>query len=73
MDWQIAGVFYCGMPVLAKDLKKLSQELTHKTSTRFEFHKEYFWDKTTMIKISGSYFCNYSNDPEEIYTHVTPW
>ncbi|XP_034700136.1 respiratory burst oxidase homolog protein E isoform X1 [Vitis riparia] len=36
------GVFYCGMPVLAKDLKKLSQELTHKTSTRFEFHKEYF-------------------------------
>nr|GME16654.1 respiratory burst oxidase homolog protein E-like isoform X1 [Ipomoea batatas] len=36
------GVFYCGMPVLAKELKKLSQELTYKTSTRFEFHKEYF-------------------------------
>ncbi|KAK2985266.1 hypothetical protein RJ640_009174 [Escallonia rubra] len=36
------GVFYCGMPVLAKELKKLSHELTHKTSTRFEFHKEYF-------------------------------
>ncbi|OMO86369.1 hypothetical protein COLO4_21217 [Corchorus olitorius] len=36
------GVFYCGMPVLAKELKKLSWELSHKTSTRFEFHKEYF-------------------------------
>ncbi|KAK3001923.1 hypothetical protein RJ639_021162 [Escallonia herrerae] len=36
------GVFYCGMPVLAKELKKLSHELTHKTSTRFEFHKEHF-------------------------------
>ncbi|EYU28303.1 hypothetical protein ABFS82_12G131400 [Erythranthe guttata] len=36
------GVFYCGMPILAKELKKLSQELTYKTSTRFEFHKEYF-------------------------------
>ncbi|GMY36510.1 respiratory burst oxidase homolog protein E-like isoform X1 [Fagus crenata] len=36
------GVFYCGMPVLAKQLKKLSYELSHKTSTRFEFHKEYF-------------------------------
>ncbi|CAA0810966.1 Riboflavin synthase-like superfamily protein [Striga hermonthica] len=36
------GVFYCGAPNLAKELKKLSQELTYKTSTRFEFHKEYF-------------------------------
>ncbi|KAI3801242.1 hypothetical protein L1987_29346 [Smallanthus sonchifolius] len=36
------GVFYCGMPVLAKELKKLSYEMSHKTSTRFEFHKEYF-------------------------------
>ncbi|KAJ6382029.1 hypothetical protein OIU77_030640 [Salix suchowensis] len=36
------GVFYCGMPVLAKELKKLCQELSHKTTTRFEFHKEYF-------------------------------
>ncbi|XP_042037809.1 respiratory burst oxidase homolog protein E-like [Salvia splendens] len=36
------GVFYCGMPILAKELKKLSQELSYKTSTRFEFHKEYF-------------------------------
>ncbi|GFY98563.1 riboflavin synthase-like superfamily protein [Actinidia rufa] len=36
------GVFYCGMPLLAKELRKLSHELTHRTSTRFEFHKEYF-------------------------------
>ncbi|KAF7849015.1 hypothetical protein BT93_L1337 [Corymbia citriodora subsp. variegata] len=36
------GVFYCGMPVLAKELRKLSRELSHKTSTRFEFHKELF-------------------------------
>ncbi|CAI0387551.1 unnamed protein product [Linum tenue] len=36
------GVFYCGMPMLAKELKKLSQEMNHKTTTRFEFHKEYF-------------------------------
>ncbi|KAI4335166.1 hypothetical protein L6164_013836 [Bauhinia variegata] len=36
------GVFYCGMPMLAKELKKLSHELSHKTTTRFDFHKEYF-------------------------------
>ncbi|KAF6146707.1 hypothetical protein GIB67_008993 [Kingdonia uniflora] len=36
------GVFYCGMPVLAKELKKLSYDMSNKTSTRFEFHKEYF-------------------------------
>ncbi|XP_021756720.1 respiratory burst oxidase homolog protein E-like [Chenopodium quinoa] len=36
------GVFYCGRPVLAKELKKLSHEMSHKTSTRFEFHKEQF-------------------------------
>ncbi|XP_015075147.1 respiratory burst oxidase homolog protein E-like isoform X1 [Solanum pennellii] len=40
--YSTVGVFYCGMPVLAKELKKLSQEVTYKTSTRFEFHKEYF-------------------------------
>ncbi|KAK4565033.1 hypothetical protein RGQ29_006900 [Quercus rubra] len=36
------GVFYCGLPVLAKELKKLCHELSNKTSTRFKFHKEYF-------------------------------
>ncbi|XP_060213689.1 respiratory burst oxidase homolog protein E-like isoform X1 [Lycium barbarum] len=40
--YSTVGVFFCGMPALAKELKKLSQELTSKTSTRFEFHKEYF-------------------------------
>ncbi|ONK66055.1 uncharacterized protein A4U43_C06F3700 [Asparagus officinalis] len=36
------GVFYCGTPVLAKELRSLSHEMSHKTSTRFHFHKEYF-------------------------------
>lgn len=36
------------MPILAKELKQLSQELTYKTSTRFEFHKEYFWDRKDL-------------------------
>jgi hypothetical protein len=48
-------VFYCGMPVLAKELKKLSLELSHKTTTRFEFHKEYFW----KLKCICLFFCNY--------------
>jgi respiratory burst oxidase len=37
-----AGVFYCGAPMLAKELKNLSHEMSHKTTTRFDFHKEYF-------------------------------
>ncbi|KAM1528881.1 hypothetical protein ACFX1Z_018158 [Malus domestica] len=40
--YSTVGVFYCGMPMLAKELKVLSHELSHKTTTRFEFHKEYF-------------------------------
>uniref|UniRef100_A0A0E0D3E6 FAD-binding FR-type domain-containing protein n=1 Tax=Oryza meridionalis TaxID=40149 RepID=A0A0E0D3E6_9ORYZ len=36
------GVFYCGKPTLAKELKKLSLDMSHKTATRFHFHKEYF-------------------------------
>ncbi|KAJ1700512.1 hypothetical protein LUZ63_000291 [Rhynchospora breviuscula] len=36
------GVFYCGVPTLAKELRKLSHEMSHKTTTRFHFHKEYF-------------------------------
>ncbi|KAL6661598.1 hypothetical protein ACP70R_000982 [Stipagrostis hirtigluma subsp. patula] len=36
------GVFYCGRPTLAKELKKLSRDMSHKTGTRFHFHKEYF-------------------------------
>ncbi|KAL2635068.1 hypothetical protein R1flu_006547 [Riccia fluitans] len=36
------GVFYCGPSVLAKELDMLSKRYTHKSSTRFEFHKENF-------------------------------
>ncbi|XP_022720836.1 respiratory burst oxidase homolog protein A-like isoform X2 [Durio zibethinus] len=36
------GVFYCGAPVLAKELSKLCSEFNQKGSTKFEFHKEHF-------------------------------
>ncbi|NP_001352479.1 Respiratory burst oxidase homolog protein E [Zea mays] len=36
------GVFYCGAPTLAKELKALAHEMSHRTGTRFHFHKEYF-------------------------------
>ncbi|KAK7818448.1 respiratory burst oxidase homolog protein A [Quercus suber] len=36
------GVFYCGAPVLAKELSKLCYEFNHKGPTKFEFHKEHF-------------------------------
>ncbi|CAM6117656.1 unnamed protein product [Calypogeia fissa] len=36
------GVFYCGPAVLAKELDHLSKRYTHKSTTRFEFHKENF-------------------------------
>ncbi|KAL7167620.1 hypothetical protein ACSBR2_038144 [Camellia fascicularis] len=36
------GVFYCGAPVLAKELNKLCHEFNQKGSTKFEFHKEHF-------------------------------
>ncbi|XP_057967536.1 respiratory burst oxidase homolog protein A-like [Malania oleifera] len=37
------GVFYCGAPVLAKELSKLCYEFNHNGgSTKFEFHKEHF-------------------------------
>ncbi|KAL5982874.1 hypothetical protein ACLOJK_016952 [Asimina triloba] len=36
------GVFYCGTPALAKQLKDLCQEFSHTTSTSFHFHKENF-------------------------------
>ncbi|GAB4853684.1 hypothetical protein Ancab_017874 [Ancistrocladus abbreviatus] len=40
--YSTVGVFYCGRPVLAKELKKLSLEMSQKSPTRFEFHKEQF-------------------------------
>ncbi|PWA75601.1 respiratory burst oxidase [Artemisia annua] len=36
------GVFYCGLPVLAKELKHLAAEFSHGSDTKFEFHKEIF-------------------------------
>ncbi|KZV44991.1 hypothetical protein F511_32737 [Dorcoceras hygrometricum] len=36
------GVFYCGAPVLAKELYQLCNEYNQKGSTKFEFHKEHF-------------------------------
>ncbi|GLJ04858.1 hypothetical protein SUGI_0004930 [Cryptomeria japonica] len=36
------GVFYCGPAALTNDLRQLSLDFTHKTSTRFDFHKENF-------------------------------
>ncbi|KAJ7300204.1 hypothetical protein O6H91_06G050500 [Diphasiastrum complanatum] len=36
------GVFYCGPTLLASELDTLSREYTHKTTTKFEFHKENF-------------------------------
>ncbi|XP_059642510.1 respiratory burst oxidase homolog protein C-like isoform X2 [Cornus florida] len=34
------GVFYCGPQALTKELRKLASDFSHKTATRFEFHKE---------------------------------
>uniref|UniRef100_N1QPG8 Respiratory burst oxidase-B-like protein n=1 Tax=Aegilops tauschii TaxID=37682 RepID=N1QPG8_AEGTA len=39
---QRVGVFYCGAPVLIKELRQLAQDFSRKTSTKFEFHKENF-------------------------------
>ncbi|XP_058102675.1 respiratory burst oxidase homolog protein C-like [Magnolia sinica] len=36
------GVFYCGAAGLTKELSQLASDFSHKTSTKFEFHKENF-------------------------------
>ncbi|KAL8232312.1 hypothetical protein R6Q57_002090 [Mikania cordata] len=36
------GVFYCGAPAPTKELKQLALDFSHKTSTKFVFHKENF-------------------------------
>ncbi|XWS51534.1 hypothetical protein CRYUN_Cryun12cG0184300 [Craigia yunnanensis] len=36
------GVFYCGAPALTKELHQLASDFSHKTSTKFDFHKENF-------------------------------
>lgn len=34
------GVFYCGAPALTKELRQLALDFSHRTSTKFDFHKE---------------------------------
>ncbi|GLT58643.1 hypothetical protein SLA2020_315160 [Shorea laevis] len=36
------GVFYCGAPMLAKELSKICYEFNQQGSTKFEFHREHF-------------------------------
>ncbi|MFS7951100.1 putative NAD(P)H oxidase (H(2)O(2)-forming) [Helianthus anomalus] len=36
------GVFYCGAPAPTKELKQLALDFSHKTPTKFDFHKENF-------------------------------
>nr|BAX24556.1 respiratory burst oxidase homolog protein B [Nicotiana benthamiana] len=36
------GVFYCGAPALTKELRQHALDFSHKTSTKFDFHKENF-------------------------------
>ncbi|XP_073035154.1 respiratory burst oxidase homolog protein C-like isoform X1 [Primulina eburnea] len=36
------GVFYCGAPPPVKELRQLASDFSHKTTTKFEFHKENF-------------------------------
>lgn len=37
-----AGVFYCGAPKPMVELRRLAHDFSHKTSTKFDFHKENF-------------------------------
>ncbi|XP_010259644.1 PREDICTED: respiratory burst oxidase homolog protein B-like [Nelumbo nucifera] len=39
---QRVGVFYCGAPGLTGELRRLAQDFSRKTTTRFDFHKENF-------------------------------
>ncbi|KAL1559026.1 respiratory burst oxidase protein C-like [Salvia divinorum] len=36
------GVFYCGAPPPVKELRQLASDFSHRTNTKFEFHKENF-------------------------------
>ncbi|GAU42660.1 hypothetical protein TSUD_398650 [Trifolium subterraneum] len=36
------GVFYCGKPVLIKELRQLASDFSHNTTTKYDFHKENF-------------------------------
>ncbi|KAF7057427.1 hypothetical protein CFC21_064699 [Triticum aestivum] len=39
---QRVGVFYCGDQKLTPELRRLSQDFSHRTTTKFVFHKENF-------------------------------
>ncbi|KAF8387818.1 hypothetical protein HHK36_026479 [Tetracentron sinense] len=39
---QRVGVFYCGAPGLTGELRRLAQDFSRKTTTKFDFHKENF-------------------------------
>ncbi|KAG8649660.1 hypothetical protein MANES_08G118500v8 [Manihot esculenta] len=39
---QKVGVFYCGAPGLTGELRRLAQDFSRKTTTKFDFHKENF-------------------------------
>ncbi|CAH2038507.1 unnamed protein product, partial [Thlaspi arvense] len=39
---QRVGVFYCGNSCIIAELKRLAQDFSRKTTTKFEFHKENF-------------------------------
>ncbi|XP_058092818.1 respiratory burst oxidase homolog protein C-like [Magnolia sinica] len=39
---QRVGVFYCGAAGLTEELRQLALDFSHKTSTKFDFHKENF-------------------------------
>ncbi|XP_008800853.2 respiratory burst oxidase homolog protein B-like [Phoenix dactylifera] len=39
---QRVGVFYCGQQTLVAELRRLAQDFSHKTNTKFDFHKENF-------------------------------
>lgn len=52
----VAGVFYCGSTALTKPLKKLCQEFSLNSSTRFHFHKENFqFSYFTMAKLQQAH------------------
>ncbi|CAI8619261.1 unnamed protein product [Vicia faba] len=36
------GVFYCGPSTLTHELRQLSLDFSHNTSTKYDFHKENF-------------------------------
>ncbi|KAJ4842286.1 hypothetical protein Tsubulata_028851, partial [Turnera subulata] len=39
---QRVGLFYCGAPGLTGELRRLAQDFSRKTATKFDFHKENF-------------------------------